>query len=119
MRDSAENVMGTMIHLAVGNLEIDWGKNHTFADHSALFQPIDLTKVPYKYADEDSESLDEKGSRTFEPATVWQEALSSPLCRVVDRIHLMGHTTDSARKEFEHACQMASVEAPATSNSRI
>ncbi|MFU0507427.1 hypothetical protein [Pseudaminobacter sp. NGMCC 1.201702] len=27
-----------MIHLAVGRLEIDWGKNQGFRDHSALFQ---------------------------------------------------------------------------------
>jgi hypothetical protein len=33
--------MGSMIHLAVGRLEIDWGKNSGFADHGPLSnQPI-------------------------------------------------------------------------------
>ena len=45
--------MGSMISLAVGRLEIEWGKNNGFADHSALFQPSDLTLVPYYYAGEE------------------------------------------------------------------
>ena len=45
--------MGSMIHVAVDGLEIDWGKNDGFRDHSALFQPGDLTQVPYWYVDED------------------------------------------------------------------
>src|SRR4029077_1239181 len=32
-----ENVMGSMISLAVGRFEIEWGKNNGFVDHSALF----------------------------------------------------------------------------------
>ncbi|HEX2851874.1 MAG TPA: HEPN/Toprim-associated domain-containing protein [Opitutaceae bacterium] len=115
MRDSAGNVMGTMIHLAVGNLEIDWGKNHGFTDHSALFQPGDLTKVPYKYADGDTEHVDAGGQKKCDIATEWKEALSSPLGRVIDRIRLLGHTVESARKEFEYACQMASVDPSAIS----
>ncbi len=31
--------MGSMIQLSVGRLEIDWGKNPGFADHSPLYQP--------------------------------------------------------------------------------
>jgi len=37
--------MGSIIHLAVGRLEIDWGKNLGFIDHSALYQISDLAKV--------------------------------------------------------------------------
>jgi hypothetical protein len=33
--------MGSMISLAVGRLEVDWGKNNGFVDHSALFQVDD------------------------------------------------------------------------------
>jgi hypothetical protein len=35
-----------MIHLAVGHLVVDWGKNTYFKDHSALFQDRDLKPVP-------------------------------------------------------------------------
>src|ERR1039458_9204593 len=51
--------MGSMIHLAVGRLEIDWGKNFGFTDHSALFQISDLAKVPYYYAEEGGADLAE------------------------------------------------------------
>jgi hypothetical protein len=45
--------MGSMIHLSVGRLEIDWGKNSGFTDHSGLFQATDVTDVPYYYAGSD------------------------------------------------------------------
>jgi hypothetical protein len=43
--------MGSMIHLAVGRLEIDWGKNTAFNDHNPLFQISDVAEVPHYYAD--------------------------------------------------------------------
>lgn len=30
--------MGTMISLGVGKMEIDWGENNVFTDHSVLFK---------------------------------------------------------------------------------
>jgi HEPN/Toprim N-terminal domain 1 len=39
-----------MIHLSVGHLVVDWGKNIYFKDHSALFQDRDLKPVPSYYA---------------------------------------------------------------------
>ncbi len=58
--------MGSMIHLAVGRLEIDWGKNQGFRDHSALFQgETDVADVPYYYAGE------EEGT-DFEANTKWK-----------------------------------------------
>ena len=46
--------MGSMIHLTLGRITLDWGKNEGFTNHSALFRPGDLTQVPYYYAaDED------------------------------------------------------------------
>jgi len=42
--------MGSMISLAVGRLEVDWGRNNGFVDHSPLFQSGDVTDVPYYYA---------------------------------------------------------------------
>jgi hypothetical protein len=43
--------MGSMITLGVERLEIDWGKNHAFTDHAALFAPGDVCDIPYYYAD--------------------------------------------------------------------
>ena len=43
-----------MIQLAVGRLEIEWGKNSGFADNSPLYQSGDLAQVPYYYVDSKS-----------------------------------------------------------------
>jgi HEPN superfamily Toprim-like protein len=45
--------MGTMISLALGRLEVDWGKNNFFSDHGALFQDSDIKPVASYYANED------------------------------------------------------------------
>ena len=42
--------MGSMISLGVGKMEIDWGKNNMFRDHSALFTDGDIKDIPYYYA---------------------------------------------------------------------
>lgn len=54
--------MGSMIHLSVGRLEIDWGKNSGFCNHSPLFQIRDLAQVPYYYVDPESPDPDDKGN---------------------------------------------------------
>jgi len=38
--------MGSMIHLAIGRLEIDWGKNFSFSNYSALYQANDIATIP-------------------------------------------------------------------------
>jgi hypothetical protein len=48
-----------MIYLSVGRLEIDWGKNFGFTDHSALFQSSDIAQVPYYYVDESDPQNDD------------------------------------------------------------
>lgn len=42
--------MGSYIHLYLDRLEIDWGKNSSFADHSVLFESGDLGVGTYYYA---------------------------------------------------------------------
>lgn len=37
-----------MIEQAVGRLGIDYGKNESFADHSLLFQEMDIDLTPYE-----------------------------------------------------------------------
>ena len=78
--------MGSMIYLAVGRLEVDWGKNSGFKNHNALFQAGDRKDVPYYYADD---------------VTELKEGLSKPLGAVVQRLDLLGYTDSYAKSEFE------------------
>ncbi|WP_020695467.1 HEPN/Toprim-associated domain-containing protein [Reyranella massiliensis] len=93
--------MGSMIHLAVGRLEIDWGKNEGFRDHSALFQAEDdVTQVPYYYAGE-ADGTDFEGDPKWKPIIELKEGLSKPLSLVIDRLNLLGHTSQQCEREFD------------------
>ena len=95
--------MGSMIHLAVGRLEIDWGKNFGFADHSPLFQVTDLAQVPYYYAEGKGETyIDSTGEERSKLFAVHKEGMSKPLGQVVDRIALLRHTLAHCEREFEY-----------------
>lgn len=95
--------MGSMIYLAVGRLEIDWGKNNGFEDHSFLFQPADLAQVPYYYVKEDGESyIDSTGQERYELFAELKSGMSKPLGQVVDRIELLGHTLEHCEQEFDY-----------------
>ena len=98
--------MGSMINLAVGRLEIDWGKNHRFPDHSQLFQPSDLAQVPYYYVDEDHPLNRDDGEDEYHIDTVFKDGLSKPLDQVIERINLLGYTINYARREFEYATRL-------------
>ncbi|HME25079.1 MAG TPA: HEPN/Toprim-associated domain-containing protein [Acetobacteraceae bacterium] len=94
--------MGSMIHLAVGRLEIDWGKNSGFTDHSPLFQPTDLAQVPYYYVKEGGETyVDSSGQERYELFAEYKDGMSKPLGQVVDRIELLGYTLEHCQREFE------------------
>ena len=92
--------MGSMIHLAVGRLEIDWGKNSVFRDHSALFQgETDVANVPYYYVGEE-DGTDFEGDTKWKPIVELEEGLSKPLSQVIDRLNLLGHTYKQCKREF-------------------
>lgn len=55
--------MGTYITLEIGELEIDWGKNAAFRDHSALFRPSDAKKISISRYDEQGTESGEVYSR--------------------------------------------------------
>jgi hypothetical protein len=93
--------MGSMIHLAVGRLEIDWGKNFGFTDHSSLFQPSDLTEVPYYYVDEDNPHTAAGKEDEYNLVVEHKKGMSKPLGLIVERINLLGYTPTYARQEFE------------------
>jgi hypothetical protein len=90
--------MGSMINLAVGRLEIEWGKNLGFMDHTALFQSTDLTAVPYYFTR--SEQLSADGKPRWEVITELKDGLAKPLPHVIDRINLLGHTPKACEQEF-------------------
>ncbi len=73
-----------MIHLALGRLLVDTGKNSFFTDHRALYQPSDCKNVPSYY--EGIESV---------------KGLGKPLVHVKDRIELLGYTIDTSKKLYE------------------
>ena len=81
--------MGSMIHLAVGDLEIDWGKNDGFSLHGSLFQPNDLTKIPYEYVGDNQERIVEM-----------KEAAVRPMSKIAGRLELMGYTLKTAEELF-------------------
>lgn len=75
--------MGSMIYLALGRLEVDWGKNSGFVSHNALFQPGDRKPVPYYYA---------------EDVVEFKDGLSRPLRDVLRRLDLLGYTENMLAK---------------------
>jgi hypothetical protein len=79
--------MGTMIHLSVGNLEIDWGKNRGFTDHSPIYQLTDVTSVPSWFVKDH-----ERGDDNWTLFADYNEGYSSPLWKVLERLKLLGYT---------------------------
>jgi hypothetical protein len=84
--------MGTMINLALGRLEVDWGKNNGFTNHTALYQASDVKPVPSYYAGDDWPN--------GEPIIEFNEGLSKPLRHVVDRIELLGFTLKAVEEQY-------------------
>ncbi|MCY4597761.1 MAG: HEPN/Toprim-associated domain-containing protein [Bryobacterales bacterium] len=97
-----------MILLSVGHLEIDWNRNNFSSDHSQLFQPSDLSTVPYYYADPRQPYRDDEGA--FNLVTTHKEGLSKPLHQVLERVNLLGHTLEAARHEYESAASLHGID---------
>ena len=100
--------MGSMIHLTLGRIELDWGKNSGFTDHSALFRPGDLTTIPYYYAggSDDPECahlplIQRREDFSYRLITEMKEGYSAPLKVVARRLLLLGHTDAYCRQQFE------------------
>ena len=89
--------MGTMIHLAVGRLEVDWGKNNFFTDHGALFQPTDIKLVPSYYAGDDWPE--------GEPIVEMNEGFGKPLGHVLARLELLGYTLRAVEHHYNRLHQ--------------
>lgn len=85
-----------MIELAVGRLEVDWGRNSIYRDHSPLFQAErDVAPVPHYYFDND------RGGVIVE----YKDGLAKPISEILDRLDLLGHTRDASAQEFASIAQ--------------
>ncbi len=87
--------MSSMITLGIGRMEIDWGKNLSFRDHSALFQPQDLKLIPYYYVDNTDEP-------NFDIEEKLKEGLSRKLSSVKMRLDLLGYDLVSIKQLYEN-----------------
>ena len=82
--------MGTLISLGVGRMEIDWGKNTFFRDHSEIFKPEDVKLIPYYYADDNGNIIIEE-----------KEGLSRNLSSMKERLDLLGYTLDEVKEKYD------------------
>lgn len=80
--------MGSIISLGIGHLEIDWGKNNYFRNHSQLFLPDDITDTTYFYA---------------ENHTATEPAYVRSLRSVKKRLELLGYTREECRRRYDNA----------------
>lgn len=77
--------MGSLISLGLGRLELDWGKNSFFMNHSTLFLPNDIRQVPYFYAEGVVES---------------KRAYARSLHSVVRRLEMLGFTLHDCERHY-------------------
>ena len=83
--------MGSIITLGIGQLEIDWGKNLSYRDHGALFQPEDIKQIPRYYHDDDGDNVLE------EP----HQGVSRKLKFIKRRLELLGYSKGRLKSLFE------------------
>ena len=84
--------MASMIDLAVGRFEVDWGRNTIYRDHSPLFQAeADVVPVPHYYFDGSQEKV------TVE----YKDGLAKSIPAVLERLDLLGHTREACEREFD------------------
>jgi hypothetical protein len=84
-----------MITLGIGNLELDWGKNWAFTNHSALFRPEDVTLIDYHYVGDANEAIVEK-----------KEGYSRPLRRMLPRLERLGASLTDCEREYQRIRNM-------------
>ena len=86
--------MGSVIKLALGNFEVDWGKNEFFLSHLPLYQASDLIEI-------EVERENIRGLKSIDKTKV----LHKPLRDVMQRLRLLGHTLASAAAEYDELRQ--------------
>ena len=87
--------MGSMITLGLDKMEIDWGKNNVFRDHSSLFQEKDVKPITYYYVDIDTEK----------PIIEMKEGLARKLSSVKARLDLIGYDLYSIKRLYNDSLE--------------
>ena len=77
--------MGSMITLGIGKMEIDWGKNNIFNNHSCLFQKEYLKIIPYYYANNEVE---------------YKNGFSKNIKSIKRRLNLLGYNLNQIEDMF-------------------
>lgn len=80
--------MGSIVTLRLGRLEVDWGKNEFFRNHSPLFDKTDIADAEYFYADN---------------KVVVQPAYVRKLSRVIPRLELLGFSITGCEAAYADA----------------
>ena len=98
--------MGTEITLKVSNVSLDYAKNNMGNDYGFLFQEGDLMRrrsdgINYEYYEEHPEKEGDLAEHEL--------AFVRPLSRVLSRLHVLGHTVDLARAEYQDALDEAAT----------
>ena len=83
--------MGSVVTLGLGRLEVDWGKNWNYTNHSKLFLLSDGSPVSHYYFDPETEKIVEE----------YKLGLSRPFYSVKRRLELLGSTLAAAKRHFE------------------
>ncbi|MGY3776629.1 HEPN/Toprim-associated domain-containing protein [Helcococcus sueciensis] len=83
--------MGSMITLGIGKMELDWGKNNVFNNHSCLFQKEDIKIVPYYYSDDDIE---------------YKKGFSKNIMSVKRRLDLLGYSLHEIEELYNEELAM-------------
>lgn len=93
--------MSSMITLGIGKMEIDWGKNNVFKNHSCLFQKEDLKKIPYYYANNEVE---------------YKKGFSKNIKSIKRRLDLLGYNLNQIEnifnEELEYVNQLYKTSLP-------
>lgn len=90
--------MGSLLHLALGPFEIDWGKKSFSRLYGDIFQPGDLKLVA---------GIDVDNEGEFHPTE--HTGVSRSLRQILPRLDLLGFTLESARRDFDEIAEAFGV----------
>ncbi len=88
-------MLGAIITLGIGKMELDWSKNFISKDHSVLFQLSDVGNIPYYYS-----------HPTEDKVTVeYKEGYSRRLSSIKRRLDLLGYDMDSIKEMYDFSAK--------------
>lgn len=83
--------MESLITLEINKMEIYWGKNKFFNNHSVLFQKYDFEQdIPYYYFDDGEEIV----------KMTYEKGAKKKLSEVKERLEILGYYLASIEEEY-------------------